>query len=226
MLATGSGEGMVDFATARNVSFDLLGIKFVLAEAGVLPLVVASPTPGEPVGGLLGYDLIRRYVVELDYTARVLRLHAARGYRYRGRGQVVPVRMMDNNPFIPATVVLPGRGPVRGMFVVDSGAGTDVEFFSPFVERNRLLDTRSQTAEATAVGIGGASKIRIGRGTEVRIGRTVIAGPLVHFSLAERGDDATTIGAGLIGGGLLRQYRTVIFDHLRHRLIVEPATAR
>jgi hypothetical protein len=132
--------------------------------------------------------------------------------------------MMDNNPYIPVKVVLPGLKPVNGMFMIDSGADTDIEFYSPFVKRYKLLDSTQETTEASTLGIGGASKIRIGHATNIQIGRTIIANPVVQFSQATRGDDARTIGAGIIGGKLLRQFKTVIFDPARRRIIFEPAT--
>ena len=45
--------------------------------------------------------------------------------------------------------------------------------------------------------------------------------PVVHFSQALRGDDASNIGAGFIGGKLLRRFKLVIFDQQRHRIILE-----
>lgn len=224
MQAAGSGEETVDFALARNVSFSLPGVDFTLAEVGVLALEFASPVEGQIIGGLLGYDFIRRFVVEIDYTAHVINLYRPRGYRYRGRGEIVPVRMMDNNPYIPVKVVLPGLRPVNGMFLIDSGADTDVGFYSPFVKKHKLLDSAQETTEASTLGIGGASKVRIGHATNVQLGRAVIINPVVEFSQATRGDDAGTIGAGLIGGKLLRQFKTVIFDPSRHRIIFVPAT--
>src|SRR5689334_2450947 len=74
MQAAGSGEDTVDFALARNVSFSLADVNFTLAEVGVLPLELGSPVTGQPVGGLLGYDFIRRFVVEIDYAGHVIKL--------------------------------------------------------------------------------------------------------------------------------------------------------
>ncbi len=223
MKATGSGDGTVDFGLTRNVSFDLSNVAFTLREVGVIPLEIPGPVPDEAVAGLLGYDFFRRFVVEINYTNHVIRLYSPQSYRYRGHGAIVPVTMMDNNPHVPGTVVLPGLKPVSGMFLIDSGAGADIAFYSPFVNRYKLLDSTQETTEASTEGIGGRNKIRIGHATSVKIGRTVISNLPVHFSQAKQGDDAGTIGAGFIGGRLLRQFNKVIFDHWRHRIILEPA---
>jgi hypothetical protein len=151
-----------------------------------------------------------------------MNLYNPRGYRYRGRGEIIPVRMMDNNPNVAVKVALPGLAPLVGMFVIDSGADTDLSFYSPFVNKHKLLKSTQETKEAFTLGIGGTSKIRIGHATNVQIGRAVINNPVVEFSQAKSGDDTSTIGAGVIGGKLLRQFKTVIFDQYRHRLILEP----
>ena len=222
MQATGTGEGTVDFALAKNVSFNLSGVQFVLREVGVLPLEFSSNDSAHPLAGLIGYDLAKRFVIEIDYAAHVINLYNPRGYRYLGRGEAIPIRMMDNNPHVPVKIVLPGLAPVKGMFVIDSGAGTDLEFYSPFVKAHRLLDSTQETTEAATEGIGGISKIRIGRATNLQLGSLVIQNPVVHFSLAAKGDNAGIIGAGVIGGKLLSKFKKVIFDRARRRLILEP----
>jgi hypothetical protein len=219
--AAGSGENLVDFAVVKNVSFNLSGVKFVLGEIGVLPLELSSAS-GPPIVGLLGYDFISRFVVEIDYEARVMTLYRPRGYRYHGRGEIIPVRMMDNNPHVRVRVMLPGLAPITEMFVVDSGGGgTDLEFYSPFVRKRKLLRSTQQTAQASVEGIGGTSGVRIGKATNLQIGRLVIRNPVVFFSTASQGGNAGDIGAGVIGSSLLRRFKKVIYDQTRHRMILE-----
>ena len=218
----GGGENTEDFSFTKNVSFDLSGVKFKLQEIGVLALDFPSPVPGEAIGGILGYDFISRFVVEIDFANKLIKLYNPRGFRYRGRGNIIPIKMLDNYPSIPATVSLPGLAPVTGMFAIDTGAGNDIFFYSPFVRKHKLLNSKQETTEAATLGIGGTSKIRIGRANNIRLGRTVIANPTVHFSEATKGDSATTFSAGFIGNGIFRQFKKVIFDQTRRRLILEP----
>lgn len=219
--AAAGGEGTVEFSTARKVTFELPGLTVMLPEVGVVPLQFPAPVAGETVAGILGYDFISQYVVEIDYAARIMKLYEPAKYYYRGRGELIPVKMLDNNPYVQMRVELPGMAPFRAMFVLDSGADTDIFFFSPFVKNHKLLSSKQVTTEANTSGIGGASKIRIGHATNIQLGRAVIANPVVHFSQAMRGDDASNIGAGFIGGKLLRRFKTVIFDQQRHRVILE-----
>lgn len=218
---TGGGENTEEVSFTKDVSFDLSGIKFKLKEIRVLALDFPSPKPDEAIGGILGYDFISRFVVEIDFTKKAINLYNPQSYRYRGRGSILPVIMLDNYPTIPATVKLPGLAPVAAMFGIDTGAGDDIFFYSPFVKKHKLLDSKQETTEAATLGIGGTSKIRIGRATSIRLGQTVIANPSVHFSQATKGDSASTFSAGFIGNGIFRQFKLVIFDQTRRRLILE-----
>ncbi len=221
---TGGGENTEDFSFTKDVSFDLSGTKFKLKEVGVLALDFNSPSPNKAVGGILGYDFISRFVVEIDFANKIINLYNPQSYHYRGRGNILPIEMLDNYPSIPAKVRLPGLAPVTAMFEIDTGAGNDIFFYSPFVKNHRLLDSKQETTEAATMGIGGTSKIRIGRATSIQLGRTVIANPSVHFSQATKGDSASTFSAGFIGNGIFRQFKLVIFDQPRRRLILESNT--
>jgi hypothetical protein len=219
--ASGIGESEADIAFARNVKFELPGVSFQLREIGVLALDFPSPIAGEPIAGILGYDFISRFVVRIDYVGKLMDILDARTYRYRGHGEVLSIRMIDNYPSIPATIAFPGLPPVRAFFGIDTGAESGIFLNSPFVKKHRLLNSNLETTEAGMLGIGGTSKIRIGHATSIRLGRTVIANPVVHFSLATRGEGADSLSAGQISNQTFRQFKLMIFDHVRRRLILE-----
>lgn len=219
---TGVGESEDDISFARNVSFDLPGVNFRLAEIGVLALDFPSPVPDEPIAGMLGYDFFKQFVVSINYADSSIDVYSPRSYRYRGRGEILPIRMIDNYPSIPATVTLPGLRPLRTLLGIDSGAATGIFFNSPFVKRHKLLEFKQETTEAGILGIGGTSRIRIGRAENIRLGRTVIPNPEVHFSLAIKGDGADALTAGQISNEVLRHFKIVIFEASRRRLILEP----
>ena len=217
----GGGEKTEEFFLTRNVSFDLSGVKVKFKEVGVLSLNFPSPTPEETIGGILGYDFINRFAVEIDFSKKVMSLHNPRTYRYRGTGTILSIKMLDNNPCIEAIVTLPELTPVSGMFVIDTGAGNDIFFNSPFVKKNRLLDSKQETTEAKTLGIGGTSNIRIGYASSIKLGHIVINEPTVQFSLATKGDSALAFFAGHLGNGIFRRFKRMIFDSRRRRLILE-----
>lgn len=218
---TGGGEGTESFSFTKDVSFDVSGVNFKLKEIGVLALDFPSSAPDKPIGGILGYDFISRFVVEIDFTNSFINLYHPRTYRYSGGGNILPIKMIDNYASIPVTVSLPGLVRFTVMLAIDTGANNDIFLNAPFVKRHKLLTSKQETTEAKTLGIGGTSKIRIGRATSVRLGKAVLANPGVQFSLATKGDSASSLSAGHIGNGIFRRFKLVIFDQARRRLILE-----
>src|SRR5262249_17676068 len=56
---------------ARDLSLSAPGVELVRQHATVLDLSGLERAFGVPIGGILGYDFISRFVVELDYQANV-----------------------------------------------------------------------------------------------------------------------------------------------------------
>jgi len=48
-------------------------MKVNFKEVGVLSLDFPSPMPNETISGILGYDFIKRFAVEIDFSKKVMR---------------------------------------------------------------------------------------------------------------------------------------------------------
>ena len=59
-------------------------------EAGTAPMAALWPLVAHRIDGVLGYDVLRRYVVKLDYRRRRLLLYDPATYRYDGPGMSLP----------------------------------------------------------------------------------------------------------------------------------------
>jgi hypothetical protein len=71
----GAGDGVTRMAFAPNVQIGLGDATYVDSFVGAVPLDSVSRSFGEPFDGALGYDLLRRWVVTIDYQHRRLRPH-------------------------------------------------------------------------------------------------------------------------------------------------------
>jgi predicted aspartyl protease len=193
----------------RNVT--LAAIRLNGLEAGV----------GRRVDGILGDDVFEKYVVEIDYASKIARLYELRSYKYSGKGNIIPITIDDNTPFVKAKVFPPGGDAVEGKFLINTGSTGAVLFNGPFVNRNRLLE-RVQNTRAVTFGalIAGGSSGRIGRISRVSFGGIDLAGAVANFSQDSEGDDADANAAGMIGSEVLHRVRLVV-DYSRKRIILE-----
>jgi hypothetical protein len=219
--ASGAGGEQAAVLT-DNVALDINGVRLAHQEIPAIDFERLEKSIGREISGMLGYDFIRRFVLEVDYQALVMRVHNAASYRYRGTGEVLPITTEADHPHVRLTVGLPGREPLTGKFVIDGGAGgVTLEFSSSFVAAHQLLERMEILETKTLAAIGGTHTISYGRGETIQIGKLLLQKPILGFSTASRGSLVNPKIAGLIGTKLLRRF-TVIYDDKRHRIIFEP----
>ena len=219
--AAGAG-GEQPAVLTTGVSLDVSGVRLPRKEIPAIDFQRLEKAIGREIDGMLGYDFIRRLVVEVNYEALSIKIHDAAAYRYRGQGEVMSITTEADHPHVRLTVTLPGRDPLTGKFIVDSGAGgATLEFSNSFVESHKLLDSIPILETKTLAAIGGAHTISYARGESIYIGRLQLSKPVIGFAQATRGSLRNPRIAGLVGTKFLRRF-TVIYDDRRRRIIFEP----
>lgn len=188
-----------------------------------IPLHDLAKASGHEFAGILGYDFIKQFVVEIDYIDRTVTLREPSGYDYQGDGETFPIIFnAAGHPQLQAEVLQPNRPPLAGTFVVDLGSGAAVILNTPFVNTEGLLRTNRATVpwlEGRA--LGGAVSGVVGRVQGFKIGRFLIKDPIVVFSQTQTGPLASADAQGNIGAAVLDKFK-VILDYTRNRLILEP----
>ena len=250
---TGDKVGIVDIGRAKELGLDLQGQvriggagsetllgAFIRGASWKLqgfedfsqPLVMAIPLGrlaarfGHDFDGIIGSEFIKQFVIEVDYEARVLRLHAKDEFVYSGSGESIPIQFNgQGHPLIDAEVTPRGGQPIKGKFVLDLGSSAALALHSPLVKEHRLLESSQQTIRAIGVGgAGGESLGRLGRVSELKIGKFTIAAPTALFSQDKAGAFANAALAGNIGQRIASKFK-VFLDYERHRIILEPSSS-
>jgi hypothetical protein len=216
--ATGSS---IEAGLTSGVSLMLPGVTTFNQTVAVLPLEFISSVMGQPVAGLIGYDFISQFVIEVDYAKRKMNVYAPTAYRYSGSGDVLPIKFIDQSPFIAVKITMQGREAVEGTIELATESSGVLVVQRSFAEAHQLL----KSVKGFRLGnVGGSeesmSRTLQGRVRNIQVGRSSINNPIVSFSQAEAGKDATD-GDGQIGGEALRRFR-LILDYSRQRIILEP----
>ncbi|MEJ7624847.1 MAG: aspartyl protease family protein [Pyrinomonadaceae bacterium] len=220
IVGTG-GAGTAEAVKFKTVSMQFPNIEISNLTIYGLPIDSFSSPLGKKIGGVIGYDIIKEFVVEIDYAARKINLYKPESYQYSGAGEIFPLMFEENLPFVQASFAFEKRVPISGKFEIDSGSTGAVLFNTPFVKKHGLLKSISQTSETRIGGVGGTAQAFLGRVKNIALGRFTLENPVARFSQATRGDYASAKYDGLIGGEILRRFRT-IFDYSRKRMILEP----
>jgi hypothetical protein len=172
----------------------------------------ATAPPGERRSGVIGYDVFARAVAEYGGDGASFALCDPRLYRPARAIAWQPLDFIDQTPAVPARI----EGNRAGLFQIDTGAGGSVDFYQQFVAANRLLEGR-ETREVQSSGAGGTFSMRAGRIGWIALGGRRFANEEVGFRTSAGRD-----GAGVIGRGLLRPFRT-IFDYPHRRIAFIPS---
>jgi hypothetical protein len=220
----GAGAGTLKGSYVRDASLNVVGVEgksqpVVMA----IPLDGLQPRFGHDIDGIIGADFIKQFVVEVDYPARVLRLHDKDKFAYSGSGEILPLTFIYGGyPIIDAEITVTGRPAIKGKFVIDIGSGASLALHSPFVEKENLPEPSQKTLRAMGGGgVGGKVTGRSGRVAELKIGKFLIDNPLTLFSEDKSGAFASSQLQGNIGAQILTKFE-VFLDYGRNRIILEP----
>jgi predicted aspartyl protease len=199
------------------------GPTFNLAGAIWAPRRVAAFPPSDESrwrqrDGIFGSSFFRRFVVEIDSVAKVLKLHEPNTYAYSGPGEILPLEFKGSTPIIEASVGLTNGAPITAQFEIDTGCTGSLCLGRHFVEGHQLVPTNSPS-HGRRFGVGGGIRTQSGHLQRLQLGKLTIEKPEADFFLD--GSPVDPPLAGHIGWELLSDFK-VIFDYERKRVILEP----
>ena len=207
---------------AKGVSLNLTGAELVNQTIFAAPIEALEPSVGRTIDGILGYDLCKNFVIEIDYSARRMNLYESENYQYQGSGETVPIIIEDNTPFVRARLTQSESNSAEGKFLIDTGASGALNVFGEFDDAHKFSSSLTKTLNSMGVGFSSKSQTRVGRIKRLQLGRLVIENLVATFPRTT-GDEPSEdeAGDGEIGGDILRRFK-VIVDHARQRIILEP----
>ena len=178
-----------------------------------------SPTLGMPIHGIIGYDLFRDFVVEINYARQFIKFHDPTSYALKPKKNRVtlPMAVANRRAFIDGEVTVQGETEIPVKLLIDTGSSDAVWLF----DDPDLGITLPERNYEDYLGRGLAGNI-YGRRTKVdriRIGGFELFDAKAAFPYMEYFSDAPHLEGrnGSLGAEILRRFN-VIFDY-RHQQI-------
>jgi hypothetical protein len=204
----GAGTGRVPISFIQNVRVSLPGLESTGYDFSTIDLGPLNASIGIHEDGLLGYEVLKRFVVTVDYSARRITFVSPTGFRPDPKSLELPIEIRNKWPFVKGDLVLPGNVTVQDSFLIDSGSSDSVDH--PIV---MTMQSRKQTT--SGVGLGEPVQGAVAQATAFRLGRLSVASPTVVCC------GATDATSKLIGSEILRHF-TVTFDYPSSRIFLTP----
>lgn len=221
----GLGDGKVSVAAAKNVDLEMGPVQI----ANILALVDLTGLErfnGHRTDGILGFPLLRRYVVEFDFQNEVLTLFPIKHYRYRGPGDVQYLSHKDRFAAIPVTLCTNDKKHHDAIIEIDTGSDSTLLLYPEFARGAHLEQTFRKRPDPMlqhlrGYGIGGYFPIQYGELAFMSMRNTEVT-PMPVFLMQTSSQVATRkkVG-GIMGTAVLSKYHKVIFDVPHGRLILE-----
>jgi Aspartyl protease/PDZ domain len=213
---TGAGEGVVDTGFARDVTFKVGDMTMKDPAIMVLPFE-APQVEGFSEQAMVGFEVFRRFVTEIDYGKQSLTLIDPAKFDPKDAGTPVPFVFYDSIPQVDGTF----EG-IAGKFDIDTGSRVELTLTRPFVEANGLTAKHPKgVAAVDGWGVGGRSRSYVTRASDLTLGPIRIPGVVTGFGTDAKGAFADPNYAGNVGSGLLKGF-VVTFDYGHQVMYLKP----
>jgi len=209
---TGQGAGgSTQYSVVQGVTVKLGDLSWNGGDAVAIDLSAVEKQVGHPLPMVLGGELFRDAVVEIDFKRRRIAFHNPLSYRAAPDAHAVALTPAGENQAI--SVLVEGRA---AKLLFDLGNAGAVDLFPRFWEQSGFADNR-RASTTFAGGVGGMSV------QKVTMLRTIALGGATFKELPSRLEDRQSSLAarsgdldGNIGMGVLSRFHLVVdFPHRR-----------
>jgi hypothetical protein len=229
-LDTGIGQTVIDSDVARALGIAVLvrhggcggriandltlawrGVRVYNESADIAPLSALWPVLGVRIDGIIGGDVLSRFVVRIDYARRAVTLIDPAGYPPAERGRSIPIVIRDGEPFVACALGSNGKPPIVASLKIDTGSIDAVSLASSFVRAHGLFPAGAKhVAVPAGAGVDARGYARL---ASIGFKGVTLTGPIVAYS------ERTTAGA--IGARILSRF-TVDIDYAHKQLTLGP----
>jgi hypothetical protein len=207
----GAGAGLVkiQYAWARSVAVGS-------AQMRDQPFIVLDLGKNIPFDGIIGYELLARFAVRLDFEHGRFEI-AADGRAFDVPGIDVPMTFDERQPQVDGS--LDG---ITGAMTIDTGSESALDVNAPFVLAHDLRAKYHAVDSGFPIaGVGGQVHAYVARAEELRLGAVLFNDVPLLLTDAAAGAEANPTVAGNVGDRLLRRYNLVL-DYRRNVVRFEP----
>jgi hypothetical protein len=218
------GEGLTAYRSGNNT----LHIDGLTAQNQQVQMIIdedfqISHMLGIPVHGLIGFNLFKDYVVEIDYHNEKLTLHKPEYYKYRDRKKdiIMPLLFDGTKPFVRTSIVTDELEEVHVKLLVDTGA-SDALWLSANSDENINIPQK-HLETFLGRGLSGDLYGTKGRIDAIWVGPLLLTKPIVAFPESKLIDSLITQHDrnGTIGAEILRRFHVTV-DYRNSRLTLRP----
>lgn len=165
---------------------------------------------GVAFDGLIGYEVLSRFVTTLDYRHKKIVFHMPGSYVPPPNATVVPIELYGTQPQFACRI-----DEVATTCTLDTGASESIALFSRFVKQNPgVVPARLTAPGVNAFGIGGPHNGRLGRVQTLSFGDLTLRDLVGDYPMHVGGGLAMPFIGANVGGAVWKRF-TMTLDYRR-----------
>ncbi len=220
------GENLLSAYITNNVTIDMPGVHgrghaMLVLEKDYLEL---RHSLGSEVHGILGYELFSRFVIKINYQAKVLTLMLPKKFKPSRKYSRLPITVEDTKPYYVAELKLNDTTSISAKLLIDTGASQGL--FLDTESNKKIIVPQKNLNCVLGKGLGGDINGRIGRINSLSIGRYIITDMIASFPDPNsyfdslRSAKSNVYRNGSLGGDVLSRFN-IIFDFPHEKIFVK-----
>lgn len=201
--------GIKQVSFAYNHTLHLPGLSVPHLNFHINDYELLTGVYGLRIDGIIGYSLLSRYIVMLDYDTHLMKIYSQGSIKYPEKGFLLKPTIAGL-PIQPAEVF--DKTKLRSRFYFDTGAGLNLLFSSAYVKDSSLIPADRKRYATIAEGLGGKREMEMTVLKKFRLGPHVFRNVPVYVFEDIYNVTAYPQLGGLIGNDILRRFN-VIFNY-------------
>ena len=202
---------------SKGVEFTLGPVTIKNSSYMELDMKPFSDGLGIKLAGICGYDFICRTMLDIDPKLQTIGVYPPGSSVLPDEASWTNFMFHGNLPSLTCQF----EGNKEGLFSLDTGSGSTVDFFSPSVAKFELLKDRKVDTVMTG-GAGGSSESKTGTIEWFYFASKRFEKPKAGFQITTKGGFASPYIDGNIGMGFMSNFR-MILDYQSSRLALIPS---
>lgn len=207
----------------NNLQIGVLSIDNISLE--IIPLSHLSQVLFHPVDGVIGYDLLQRFVIKTDADTKMIQFYDPAGFTYHGAGTALDMIDMEHGHFGALVTFDLGQGQenIRMPLKFDTGYSDCLTLNHQAVQDHELIQKNKRYREVQ--GVSADTTVTINYRSKVKkvslAGKTWRRVPTVlHIDKISIAATEKSRSDGLIGQELLLDFN-IVYDYPRRMLYLE-----
>ncbi|MEP0131331.1 MAG: aspartyl protease family protein [Eudoraea sp.] len=174
-----------------------------------------SPSLGIPIHGIIGYDLFRDFVVEINYSSEYIKFHDPEFYKEKEntKSQTLPLSIRRNKAYIEGSVGLNTTNDVPVKLLIDTGSSDSVWLFKD--EGKGLGIPEQNYQDFLGQGLNGSIFGKRTKVNKINLGKFALKDAKAAFPDMETFSSTSVITGnrnGSIGGAILKRFN-IVFNY-------------